>query len=289
VNRSFERAEDMARDVRRLERVCRAVRRDLLDMFRAAGSGHPGGSFSCVEILVALFFSVMRVRPEQPDWMGRDRFVLSKGHAAPALYAVLAERGFFPREELLTFSANGSRLQKHIDMRVVPGADLSTGSLGQGLSAALGMCLADRIDGIERWVYALLGDGESQEGQIWEAAMCAGHFRPERLVAFLDLNGCQVDGYVRDICDIEPVERKWRSFRWEVQRVNGHSLGEILAAVRRAKTSNGPHLIVADTVKGKGVSFMENKVEWHAKALSEDEYLRAVAEIGDAACGEEPA
>lgn len=268
--------EERARLIRRMSL---AVRRDIVEMIHAAGSGHPGGSLSCVEILVALYFDAMRIRPEEPGWPQRDRFILSKGHAAPALYAVLAERGFLPRGDLLRFSANGSRLQKHIDMHQVPGAELSTGSLGQGLSVAVGMCLADRIDSKDRRVFVLLGDGESQEGQVWEAAMAAAHFGTERLTAFLDCNKCQVDGYVRDVCDIDPVEDKWRGFRWKVRRIDGHDPAAILDALETARSCPGPHMIVADTVKGKGISFMENRVEWHASPLNGEQYGQAVLEL----------
>jgi len=271
--------ETLVERVRRIRRQSLTVRRDIVEMIHAAGSGHPGGSLSCVEILVALYFDAMRIRPEDPQWAERDRFILSKGHAAPALYAVLAERGFFPRGELTSFSAAGSRLQKHIDMHQVPGAELSTGSLGQGLSVAVGMCLADRIDSRDRRVFVLLGDGESQEGQVWEAAMAAAHFGTGSLVAFLDHNQCQVDGRVKDVCDIAPVEEKWRSFRWDVRRVDGHDPAAILAALKAAREAPGPHMIVADTVKGRGVSFMEDRVEWHARPLNAEQYRQAVLDL----------
>ncbi|MFH1927844.1 MAG: transketolase [Chloroflexota bacterium] len=264
----------------KLSRKSLDIRRDIIEMIYVAGSGHPGGSLSAVEILTALYFKVMRIRPEQPEWPERDRFILSKGHAAPAIYAVLAERGFFPLEELKTFSAPGTRLQKHIDMHLVPGAELSTGSLGQGLSVGVGMALADRIDGKDRRVYVLIGDGESQEGQIWEAAMAAAQLKLNNLIAFLDYNGCQVDGYVRDICNLEPVDRKWESFGWHVQRIDGHDLGQILAALETAhRYRPGPHIIIANTVKGKGISYMEDRPEWHARAISQEEYRIAVADL----------
>jgi transketolase len=266
--------------VNRLRWICLDIRRDIVEMIYMGGSGHPGGSLSAVEILTALYFHVMHVRPEEPDWLERDRFILSKGHAAPAIYAVLAEQGFFPLEELKSFTAPGTRLQKHIDMHLVPGTELSTGSLGQGLSVAVGMALADRIDGKNRRVYVLVGDGESQEGQIWEATMAAAHFKLDNLVVFLDYNRCQVDGYVRDICDIEPVADKWRSFGWHVQRVDGHDLHQILAAIEIAHRSKpGPHMIIADTIKGKGVSYMENRPEWHARSITDEEYDIAMADL----------
>jgi len=264
----------------RLRRKSLDIRRNIIEMIHEAGSGHPGGSLSAVEILTALYFKVMSIRPEQPEWAVRDRFILSKGHAAPAIYAVLAERGFFPPEELKTFSAPGTRLQKHIDMHLVPGTELSTGSLGQGLSVGVGMALADRIDGKDRRVYVLIGDGESQEGQIWEAAMAAAQLKLDNLIAFLDCNGCQVDGYVRDVCEIEPVDRKWESFGWHVQRIDGHDLGQILSALETAHRYHpGPHMIIADTIKGKGISYMEDRPEWHARAISQEEYRIAVADL----------
>jgi len=266
--------------INQLRQKCLDVRRDIINMVYGGGSGHPGGSLSAVEILVALYFHAMRIRPDEPKWPERDRFILSKGHAAPAIYAVLAERGFFPVEELRTFTAPGTRLQKHIDMHLVPGTDLSTGSLGQGLSVAVGMALADRIDGKKRRVYVLIGDGESQEGQVWEAAMSAAQFKLDGLVAFLDYNCCQVDGYVRDICDIEPVEEKWRGFGWHVQRIDGHDLGQILAALELTRRSeHRPHMIIADTVKGKDISYMEDRPEWHARPINDEEYRMAVGEL----------
>jgi transketolase len=269
--------------INHLRRKCLDVRRDIIEMIYAGGSGHPGGSLSAVEILTALYFHVMRIRPEEPDWSERDRFILSKGHAAPAIYAVLAERGFFPIEELKTFTAPGTRLQKHIDMHLVPGTELSTGSLGQGLSVGVGMALADRIDGKNRRVYVLIGDGESQEGQIWEAAMAAAQFGLDNLIAFLDYNRCQVDGYVPEICDIAPVAEKWRSFGWQVQQINGHDLYQILAALEIAHRSEGrPHMIVANTIKGKGVSYMENRLEWHSRGIVEEEYGIALRELESA-------
>ena len=266
--------------VGRLRRRCLDVRRDIIEMIYAGGSGHAGGSLSAVEVLVALYFHLMRIRPEEPDWPQRDRFILSKGHAAPALYAVLAERGFFPVEELKTFSAPGTRLQKHVDMHRVPGTEVSSGSLGQGLSIAIGMALADRMDSQDRYVYVLIGDGESQEGQIWEATLAASHLELERIVAFIDNNRLQVDGFVRDIIKLEPIGTKWQSFGWHVQRVDGHDVRQILAAVETAKRSSGqPHMIIADTVKGKGISYMENSIKWHSHPISEDEYRTAMADL----------
>ena len=259
---------------------CLQLRRDIIEMLYRAGTGHPGGSLSAVEMLVALYYGVMRVRPEEPDWPDRDRFILSKGHAAPALYVVLADLGFFPREQLWTFSAPGTRLQKHVEMHLVPGTELSTGSLGQGLSVGVGMALADRLDGKDRHVYVVLSDGETQEGQVWEAAMSAAHYKLDKLIAFLDYNRCQCAGYVEDICGLEPVEEKWRAFGWSVQRVDGHDLRQILAAVDLAHfTPGAPHMIIADTVKGKGISYMENSPEWHSRTIGEKDYHSAVADL----------
>jgi transketolase len=272
--------------IEHLRRKCLDVRRDIVEMIYAGGSGHPGGSLSAVEILTTLYFHAMRIRPAEPDWAERDRFVLSKGHAAPALYAVLAERGFFPRAELATFTAPGTRLQKHIDMYRVPGTELSTGSLGQGLSVAVGMALADRIDGKDRRVYVLIGDGESQEGQVWEAAMAAAQLRLNNLIVFLDYNRCQVDGYLPDICNLEPVAEKWKSFGWHVQQLDGHDLAQILGDLAVAQTSGqGPHILIADTIKGKGISYMENQLAWHSRSLTKEDYRIAMHELDAAQHG----
>lgn len=269
-----------------MRRTCLAVRRDIVEMMHRAGTGHPGGSLSAVEILVALYFQAMRIRPNEPNWPDRDRLILSKGHAGPALYAVLAERGFLPVEELKTFNANGTRLQKHVDMHRVPGAEVSSGSLGQGLSVGVGMALADRMDGKERYVYVLLGDGETQEGQVWEAAMAASQFGLQRLIAILDFNRLQLDGPVCDIIGLEPAQARWQSFGWHVQCVDGHDLAEIVDAIAAAKAGPGqPHLVIANTVKGKGVSFMENRVEWHAKVIEDSHYGIAMSELAAAEAG----
>lgn len=251
-----------------------------------AGSGHPGGSLSAADIVAALYFHELRLDPSRPDWPDRDRFVLSKGHAAPVLYAALAERGFFPVEELLNLRKLGSRLQGHPDMRKVPGVEMSTGSLGQGLSAANGMALAARLDRRDYRVYVLLGDGEIQEGQIWEASMAAAHYKLDNVTAFLDHNGYQIDGPVREVMSPEPVAAKWRAFGWHVIEIDGHNLSEILSALAEAKTVRGrPTMIVAETVKGRGVSFMEGQVDWHGVAPKPAERDRALAELGD---GETP-
>ena len=264
----------------RLHTTCIDVRRDIVTEVHFGGSGHVGGCLSCVEIMTVLFFDIMHLRPEQPDWPDRDRFVLSKGHAAPTLYAVMAERGFFPLDELKTFTQPDTRLQKHVDMHRIPGIDVSSGSLGQGLSISIGMALADRIDQKNRRVYCVIGDGENQEGQIWEAAMAAAQFKLEKLVLYLDHNRLQVDGFLKDIIELEPVEDKWRSFGWHVQRIDGHAIAQLLAATAIADATPGkPHIIICDTVKGKGISYMENKIEWHSHAINGSDYAQALAEL----------
>ncbi|MEW6771187.1 MAG: transketolase [Bacillota bacterium] len=268
--------------VRKLEKKAKEIRRYIILMTAAAGSGHPGGSLSATDIVTALYFAVMKLDPRRPDDPDRDRFVLSKGHAAPLLYAVLAERGFFPREELMTLRKLGSRLQGHPDMRKLPGVEMSTGSLGQGLSAANGMALAARLDGRNYRVYVLLGDGECQEGQVWEAAMAAAHYRLDNLTAFLDYNGLQIDGPVEEVMSLGPLADKWRAFGWHVIEIDGHDFAEILDAVAQAKETKGkPTMVVARTVKGKGVSFMENQVDWHGTAPKAEQAARAMQELAD--------
>jgi len=251
--------------IQRLEEHSRVVRRKAIEMIAAAGSGHPGGALSAVEIVTALYFHVMRVDPGRPDWDDRDRFVLSKGHGSAALYAALGTRGFFPEEYFMHFRQTGGLLQGHPCMKRVPGVDMSTGSLGQGLSAALGMALAARCRKKSYHVYVVLGDGEIQEGQVWEAAMAAAHFRADNLTAILDQNGVQLDGFVSDILSIEPVTAKWRAFGWRViECPDGHDLSQLLSAFEAAQQVRGePAIIIARTVKGKGVSFMENTAAWH--------------------------
>jgi Transketolase, N-terminal subunit len=263
-----------------LARRAKAVRRNILSMITAAQSGHPGGSLSAADILVTLFFDVMRIDPHAPADPERDRFVLSKGHAAPVLYATLAERGFIPHSELCTLRQIDSRLQGHPDMKNIPGVDMSTGSLGQGLSAANGMALAARLDGKDWRVYALLGDGELEEGQVWEAAMLAAHYKLDNLTAFVDNNGLQIDGPVSEVMSPLPIADKWRAFGWETIEIDGHDYRAIHNAVETAKTIKGkPTMIVAHTVKGKGVASMENVCEWHGKAPSVEECQRFLAEM----------
>lgn len=265
-----------------LEQVARTIRRHIIQMTAAAASGHPGGALSAADIVAALYFRVMRgldpAWPENPD---RDRFILSKGHACPVLYAALAEKGFIGRDELLTFRKLHSRLQGHPDMRKVPGVEMSTGSLGQGLSAGVGMALAAKMDNRDYRVYVMLGDGECQEGQVWEAAMAGAHYKLDNLVAIVDRNGLQIDGPTEVVMALEPLPAKWRAFGWHVIEIDGHSFPEILSAFEEAETIKGrPTAIIARTIKGKGVSFMENAVEWHGTAPSAEQRDRALAELG---------
>lgn len=263
-----------------LEQLARLVRRDIVQMIAAGGAGHPGGSLSVVEILVTLYFGTMRVDPHRPDWPDRDRLVLSKGHASAALYSVLARRGYFPLEILETFDAIDSILQAHPDMTKTPGVDMSTGSLGQGLSVAVGMALGARLLGKDFHVYVVLGDGEIDEGQVWEAAAAAAKYRLEKLTAFLDYNGLQLAGPVDEVMPMAPLAEKWRAFGWYVTEADGHSFRSLQEALARTRDVRGkPQIIIARTVKGKGVSFMENQVLWHSRGLSSDELQRALAEL----------
>ncbi len=263
--------------------LCFDVRRDIVRMIHAGGSGHPGGSLSVVEILTALYFGAMRIEASAPKWEERDRLILSKGHASSALYSVLARRGFFPIEELATFNAPESRLQKHIDMLRVPGVEVSSGSLGHGLSVGVGMALADRLDQRRRRVFVVLSDGECQAGQTWEAAMAAAHFELGRLIAIVDHNRMQTDGSLEEIMGVAPLEAKWGAFGWEVQCVDGHDLQQLLAALEVAsRPSTRPHAIIAQTVKGRGVSFMENSVPWHSHPIDEEHLRQALAELAQA-------
>lgn len=270
----------MNQKISALQERAKAMRRHIITMLGESGSGHPGGSLSAADIVSVLFFDTMNLDPEQPKWSERDRFVLSKGHAAPVLYAALAEKGFFPKEELLTLRKLGSRLQGHPDMKKLPGVEMSTGSLGQGLSAALGMALGLRMDGGSQRVYALLGDGEVQEGQIWEAAMSAGHFKLDNLTAFLDYNNLQIDGPVDVVMNVAPLTDKWRAFNWHVIEIDGHDIEQILKAIEEAQATKGkPTMIVAKTVKGKGVSFMEDQVGWHGNAPKPEQVQQALQEL----------
>ncbi|NPV69668.1 MAG: transketolase [Firmicutes bacterium] len=263
-----------------LKSEARAIRRHIIEMTAAAGSGHPGGSLSCADILTALYFNVMRVDPQNPSWEERDRFILSKGHAAPVLYATLAERGFFDPGILRDLRKLGCPLQGHPDCRKVPGVEESTGSLGQGLSVGNGLALAARLRGKPYRVYVLLGDGECQEGQVWEAAMSAAHWKLDNLMAFVDYNGLQIDGPTGDVMSLGSLAAKFRAFGWNVLEIDGHDLGQIVDACLSASATRGvPTVAVARTVKGRGVSFMEGQVDWHGKAPSAELAEKAIREI----------
>ena len=260
--------------------MAKKLRRHVIKMIGQAGSGHPGGSLSSAEIITVLFFSVLRLDPANPRWLDRDRFILSKGHAAPILYSALAERGYFHTEELATLRVLGSCLQGHCDMTSAPGVEISSGSLGQGLSFGIGMALAGRLDARDYRVFVLLGDGECDEGQVWEAAMATSHFKLDNLVAIVDHNGLQIDGWNRDIMNLEPLADKWKAFGWHVIEVNGHELSELISAFDEAKRIRGrPTVIIAHTIKGKGVSFMENNVDFHGKAPNPAEIEKALEEL----------
>ena len=269
--------EDQLKDLRF---IAQSLRIDILKMLNEAGSGHTGGSLSAVEVITALYFHKMRHDPKNPQWPDRDRFVLSKGHGAPALYAALARCGYFDCSALMTLRKMGSILQGHPDMSVTPGVDISTGSLGQGLSMANGMALALKLDKKPSRVYVLLGDGEVQEGQIWEAAMSAVHYRLDNLCGIMDYNGLQIDGRVDQVMNIEPIADKWTSFGWEVFRVNGHNFEEIIQALDKAETvKQKPSILIAKTIKGKGVSFFEGKVKYHGVAPTNNELEQALEEL----------
>ena len=265
-----EEPVNMAINLEMLQEKAKDIRIDIIRQIHSAGSGHPGGSLSAADIITYLYFAEMNIDPENPDKADRDRFVLSKGHAAPALYAALAEKGYFPKETLLTLRQVGSILQGHPDRKKIPGVDMSTGSLGQGVSAAVGMALANKIDGSSARVYAVLGDGELQEGMVWEAAMAAAHYNLSGLTIFIDHNGLQIDGKNEEVITVAPIEDKFRSFGWDVQTIDGH-----------AKTvKDRPQAIIAETVKGKGVSFMEDQAGWHGKAPNDEQAAQAVKELG---------
>ena len=269
-----------AKKIETLSAIAKKVRIGIIEGTYHAKSGHPGGSLSIADILTYLYFEEMNVDPKDPKNPDRDRFVLSKGHTAPALYATLAARGFFPEEDLSTLRKIDSYLQGHPDMKGTPGVDMSTGSLGLGISAACGMALSAKYRGMDYRVYTVVGDGESEEGQVWEAAMFAAHYRLDNLVAFLDLNGLQIDGKITEVMNPTPHDEKFRAFGWHVITINAHNFEEIAAALAEARTVKGkPTAIIAVSTKGKGVSFMENEVDWHGKAPNEEQYKAALAEL----------
>ncbi|MDQ7790045.1 MAG: transketolase [Clostridia bacterium] len=256
------------------------IRCHIVNMICAAGSGHPGGSLSAADIVGALYFGGMRIDPARPDWPDRDRFVLSKGHAAPVLYAALAERGYFPVEDLVSLRKLGSPLQGHPDMNKLKGVEMSTGSLGQGLSVANGMAMAAKIDGKDFRVFVLLGDGELQEGQVWEAAMAAAHYGLDNVTAFVDFNGLQIDGPVTEVMSPLPIADKWLAFGWHVIEIDGHDIEQVFRAIEESRTVEGrPTAVIANTIKGKGVSFMESVVDWHGVAPKEEQRNQALAEL----------
>jgi transketolase len=268
--------------IKELEDKAKVIRRHIVEMIGRCGSGHPGGSLSAADIVTVLYFHQMRHDPKSPKWEDRDRFVLSKGHAAPVLYAALAEAGYFPKSYLKTLRQIGSSLQGHVDMISLPGIEMSTGSLGQGLSAANGFALAGKMDKKNYRVYAMIGDGESQEGQIWEAAMTAGHYKLDNLTVILDHNKYQIDGRVEEIKGIQPIADKWKAFRFNViDNVNGHDIKSIMKALEESVRFKGkPTMIIAETVKGKGVSFMESKpTGFHGKAPTKEEVIKALEEL----------
>ena len=276
----MERNRDI--DEATLSVIAREVRKDILKMTSAVNSGHPGGAMSATDIIVTLYYYKMRHNPEDPKWEKRDRFVLSKGHVCPALYSVLARTGYFPFEKLNEFRRIDGDLQGHPDMRKTPGIEISTGSLGHGIGAAVGIALALKLDKSDSRVYCMIGDGEAQEGSVWEATMAASHYNLDNLCVILDNNNLQIDGPVDEIMSIYPMMEKWRAFGWHVIEINGHDFGEIKAALDEADTVKyKPTMIVAKTVKGKGVSFMENRAEWHGKALPPDLLREALKELGE--------
>jgi transketolase len=270
---------DKRPDTRFLKTKAVEIRKNILKMLYLAGSGHPGGSLSMVEILVSLFYYTLRHDPKNPGWRERDKLLLSKGHACPALYAVLADRGYLPVDELWTLRKMGTRLQGHPQLGL-PGVEISSGSLGQGLSIGNGMALANRMDGINSRIYCIMGDGETNEGQVWEAAMTASHYKLENLCAIIDHNKLQIDGFCCDVKNLLDYDKKWASFGWEVFEVDGHDCGQLMDAFdKAAKVKGKPQVIVANTIKGAGVSFMENQVKWHGVAPKKDEYEKAAAEL----------
>ena len=266
--------------VKELEIKAREVRRGIIEAVYSANSGHPGGALSCADILTVLYFNEMNIDPKEPNDFNRDRFILSKGHASPALYSVLANRGYFPVENLKTFRKINSILQGHPDMKKVPGVDMTTGSLGQGLSAANGMALNAKLKNKDYRVYCLVGDGEIEEGQIWEAAMTSVHYKLDNMCLIVDNNNLQIDGTIDNVMNPYPIDKKFKAFGFEVININGHDIDEILKAFEVFKTiKEKPTVIVAKTIKGKGISYMENQVGWHGKAPNKEEYELAIKEL----------
>ncbi len=272
----------MNKSLESLKEVTKVVRKNIIEMLTESGSGHPGGSLSAVEIMTTLYFNEMNIDVKNPNNPNRDRFILSKGHAAPVLYAVLAEKGFFNKEELMFLRKKGSMLQGHPNMNYVPGVDMSTGSLGQGISAAVGMALAGKLDKKDYRVYTLLGDGELEEGQVWEASMSAAHYKLDNLTAFVDYNGLQIDGNIENVMNPNPIADKFKAFGWNVIFLeDGHDLVAIKNSIEEGKkVKNKPTMIVCKTIKGKGVSFMENEAGWHGSTPNKEQCTQALLEIG---------
>ncbi len=263
-----------------LKRIATNIRLDILEEVYSASSGHPGGSLSIADILAYLYFEELNIDPKNPKWEKRDRFVLSKGHTAPALYAALAEKGYFPKEDLKTFRQADSYLQGHPDMKGVPGCDMTSGSLGLGISAACGMALSAKTFGEDYRVYSVLGDGECEEGQVWEAAMFAAHYKLDNLCIFVDFNGLQIDGPIVEVIDPTPIDKKFEAFNWNVIVIDAHDFEQIEKACKAAKECKGkPTAVICRSTKGKGVSFMENKVNWHGAAPNKEQYEQAVSEL----------
>jgi transketolase len=268
--------------IKELAKIATNVRKNSLTAVFCANSGHPGGSLSVADILTVLYFEIMNIDPKNPKWEDRDRFVLSKGHCSPALYAVLAERGFFPKEDIKSFRCVDSYLQGHPDMKNTPGVEMSTGSLGQGICAANGMAISAKIWKKNYRVYVVLGDGELQEGEVWEAAMFAAHYKLDNLTAFVDFNGLQIDGDIRKVMNPLPIDEKFKAFGWNVINIDGHNYEEIYNAVLEAqKVKEKPTVIVAKTIKGKGVSFMEDDPSWHGSPPKQEQYEKAIKELDD--------
>ena len=271
----------MAKSLDELKSISTEIRKDIVKMLTESASGHPGGSLSATDIITVLFFKEMNIDPNNEKDPNRDRFVLSKGHAAPVLYSTLARRGYFPVEELSTLRKFKSRLQGHPSIQYLPGIDMSTGSLGQGISAAVGMALAGKIDKKDYRVYTILGDGELEEGQVWEASMCAAHYKLNNLTAFIDFNGLQIDGDITKVMNPCPIDKKFEAFGWNVLVIDGHNYEEIIDAIEKAKEcKDKPTAVVCKTIKGKGVSFMENQAEWHGIAPSREQCEAALKELG---------
>lgn len=271
----------MIKEITELEKIANKIRCDIVKMIFEAGSGHPGGALSATDLLTVLYFNHMRYDPKNPEWEDRDRFILSKGHASALLYSVLAESGYFPVEELSTFRKLGTRLQGHPSrIKNTPGVEISSGSLGQGLSVGVGMALALRLLNKESRVFVLLGDGECDCGQIWEAAMSAGHYKLDNLCAIIDYNKLQIDGTTEEVMGLAPLAAKWKDFRWNVIEIDGHNFNQIINGFNEAKNFKGkPTVIIANTEKGKGVSFMEGQCSWHGKALNQEQFNKAMGDL----------